>query len=171
MCERVLCGRSRGSVFQTGLPLWARNRGSKDPRLLRDRPTDGAALVCKNICGREGYAGCGGNDWPCGDINGARSSWSVFQTGLPLGQETEGLKTPAIERPSYGRGCIVGQKFMRAGRAKYCGSLVDYGCCKTMRKTVPLHVGKCRGGHLQLPAPLKTQIFKRVRRSRCAFRP
>ena len=23
------------------LALWARNRGSKDPRLLRDRPTDG----------------------------------------------------------------------------------------------------------------------------------
>ena len=61
--------------------------------------------------------------------------------------------------------------FMRAERASYCGSLVDYGCCKTMRKTVPLHVGKCRGGHLQLPMPLKTQIFKGVRRSRCAFRP
>ena len=98
MCERVLCGRSRGSVFQTGLPLWAINRGSKDPRLLRDRPTDGAALVCKNICGREGYAGCGGNDWPCGDINGARSSWSVFQTGLPLWASNRGSKDPRLLR-------------------------------------------------------------------------
>ena len=44
---------SCGSVFQTGLPLWARNRGSKDPRLLRDRPSDGAALVRKNLCGFE----------------------------------------------------------------------------------------------------------------------
>ena len=25
--------------------------GTKNPRLLRDRPTDGAASVCKNLCG------------------------------------------------------------------------------------------------------------------------
>ena len=35
----------------------------------------------------------------CGGSRG-----SVFQTGLSFGQEAEGLKTPAIERPSYGRG-------------------------------------------------------------------
>ena len=34
---------------------------------------------------------------------------SVFQTGLPYGQESGGLKTPAIQRPSFGRGCIGGQ--------------------------------------------------------------
>ena len=31
------------------LAFQARIRGSKDPRLLRDRPTDGAAMVCKNL--------------------------------------------------------------------------------------------------------------------------
>ena len=36
-----------------GSPLWARIRGSKDPRLFKDRPTDGAASVCENLCGFE----------------------------------------------------------------------------------------------------------------------
>lgn len=31
-----------GSVFQTGLPLGQGDRGSEDPRLLRERPADGA---------------------------------------------------------------------------------------------------------------------------------
>ena len=42
---------SRGSVFQTGLPLWTGYRGSEDPRLLRDRPTDGAAWTAKIYAG------------------------------------------------------------------------------------------------------------------------
>ena len=42
--------------------------GSKDPRLLRDRPTDGAALVSKIwACAGDGGGSCG----------------SVFQTGSP----------------------------------------------------------------------------------------
>ena len=46
----------------------------------------------------------------CGYWRGVcRLLGSVFQTGLPYGQESGGLKTPAIERPSYGRGCISGQ--------------------------------------------------------------
>ena len=36
----------------------------------------------------------------CGGSRG-----SVFQTGLPWGKDSGGLKTPAIKRPSYGRGC------------------------------------------------------------------
>ena len=34
------------------------------------------------------------------------SRGSVFQTGLPYRQETEGLKTTAIKEPFYGWGCI-----------------------------------------------------------------
>ena len=37
-------GGSRGSVFQTVLPFGHGIRGFKNPRLLRDRPTDGAAF-------------------------------------------------------------------------------------------------------------------------------
>ena len=38
-----------GSVFQIGLPWGARIWGFKNPRLLRDRPTDGAALARKSV--------------------------------------------------------------------------------------------------------------------------
>ena len=38
-----------GSVFQTGLPLWARNRGSKDPRLLGDSPADRKRSGCDAV--------------------------------------------------------------------------------------------------------------------------
>ena len=54
-----------GSVFQTGLPLWASNRESKDPRLLRDRPTDGLqgyAILCGLCAPTEGGYG--------GDVDG-----------------------------------------------------------------------------------------------------
>ena len=39
--------RSRGSVFQTDLPFRQESRGFKNPRLLRDRPSDGAAGTYK----------------------------------------------------------------------------------------------------------------------------
>ena len=52
--QRGIVRRSwRGMVTRVSLSDWlalqARIRGSKDPRLLRDRPSDGAALVCKNF--------------------------------------------------------------------------------------------------------------------------
>lgn len=45
---------------------------------------------------------------------GGGSRASVFQTGLPLGQKSEGVgKTPAIETLSYGRGGVFcEQNFM-----------------------------------------------------------
>ena len=42
---------SRGSVFQTGLPFRQESGGFENPRLLRDRPSDGAAWVAKIIAG------------------------------------------------------------------------------------------------------------------------
>ncbi len=64
----------------------ARIRGSKDPRLLRDRPTDGAASVCKNSCGFEKvlYADCGGSGWFCGGINACRSARVSLSDWLAL---------------------------------------------------------------------------------------
>ena len=50
-CGGIDGARSRGSVFQTGLPLWARIRGVENPRLLRDRPSDGLHLCAKNYAG------------------------------------------------------------------------------------------------------------------------
>ena len=49
------------------LAFQARIRGFENPRLLRDRPSDGAALVCKNLGGVGGFVvtvlqECGGND-------------------------------------------------------------------------------------------------------------
>ena len=48
----------RPRVTQVSLSDWlalqARIRGSKDPRLLRDRPSDGAALH-RNLCGVCGH--------------------------------------------------------------------------------------------------------------------
>ena len=110
---------SRGSVFQTGLPFWARIRGFKNPRLLRDRPTDGAARAAK-ICvgmGRIVYAGA-----------------------------------VAV------RGGLCG--FKSALYASYCGSSVDYGRSKIMRKTTPHRVVKRYGRSFTVAhALLKTPIF------------
>ena len=44
------------------LALQARIRGFENPRLLRDRPSDGAAMVCENLCGLRWRIG-----WPFGD--------------------------------------------------------------------------------------------------------
>ena len=57
--------------------------------------------------------------WPCGAQSCRRlasrgwrlplhagSRGLVFQTGSPFRARIRGLKTPAIERPSCGRGCI-----------------------------------------------------------------
>lgn len=46
---RIGSGRYRGSVFQTGLPLWARIRGVETPRLFKDCPTARAASLL-NAC-------------------------------------------------------------------------------------------------------------------------
>ena len=55
-------------------------------RLLRDRPSDGAALVCEKFGRARGITCAGhGGEWSRG---------SVFQTGLPYRQESGGLKTP-----------------------------------------------------------------------------
>ena len=95
---RVLCGswrrlRARGAVFQTGLPLWARIRGFENPRLLRDRPTDGAAWAARIY---EGLRGMG--DWPFVVLNtiegGYDHAGQSFRLACPCGQESEGLKTP-----------------------------------------------------------------------------
>ena len=48
---RYVHGGSHGSVFQTVLPYRAGIRRSKAPRLLRDRPSDGAAGV-RRLCER-----------------------------------------------------------------------------------------------------------------------
>ena len=47
---QVMAGVTRVSLSDW-LAFQARIRGSKDPRLLRDRPSDGAALVSKKLCG------------------------------------------------------------------------------------------------------------------------
>ena len=65
----------------------ARIRGSKDPRLLRDRPTDGAAMAAKNYAVILGEGALRG-------VLGGGSCGSVFQTVLPYRQESGGLKTP-----------------------------------------------------------------------------
>ena len=57
---------------------------------------------------------------------GARGS--VFQTGLPFRQESEGLNFPVIARPSFGRGCNWRRKYMRA----YRGAQVAAGAWATM---------------------------------------
>ena len=84
-----MCGGSRGSVFQTGLPLWARNRGFENPRLLRDRPTDGAARACNfmralRASGRRLWLGYGRfrGDWLCrakgyGACEGYACQWPI----------------------------------------------------------------------------------------------
>ena len=46
-----MCGESRGSVFQTGLPFRRESGGVENPRLLRDRPTGGAAVAVHNYVG------------------------------------------------------------------------------------------------------------------------
>ena len=60
----LLLKRVSGSVFQTGLPFRQESEGLKTPRLLRDRPTDGAARACnfmRALCanGRRLWRGCG----------------------------------------------------------------------------------------------------------------
>ena len=76
------------TVTRVSLSDWlafqARIRGSKDPRLLRDRPSDGAAMGCENHAGmgrivyaravavRAGLCGfklalCAGYCWGLGD--------------------------------------------------------------------------------------------------------
>ena len=41
-----------GSLFRTGLPWRARIwGGGESPRLLRDRPSDGATMAATNACG------------------------------------------------------------------------------------------------------------------------
>ena len=42
---------------------------------------------------------------------------------------------------------------------------------RIMREAIPLQIAKCRKVYIRLPAQLKAQMFERVRRSRCAFRP
>ena len=49
--ERRLWRRVTRVSLSDWLAFQARIRGSKDPRLLRDRPSDGAALVCENLGG------------------------------------------------------------------------------------------------------------------------
>ncbi len=63
---------SRGAVFQTGLPFGRESGGLKTPRLLRDRPTDGAARACNfmralRASGRRLWLGYGRfrGDWLC----------------------------------------------------------------------------------------------------------
>ena len=50
---RGIVRRLRRMVTRVSLSDWlalqARIRGFENPRLLRDRPSDGAALVCKNL--------------------------------------------------------------------------------------------------------------------------
>ena len=60
-----LCGSYNARrVTRVSLSDWlafqARIRGSKDPRLLRDRPSDGAAIGGENICGDGAYCICEG---------------------------------------------------------------------------------------------------------------
>ena len=76
------------------LALWARIRGFETPRLLRDRPTDGAARAAKIYAGGKGMQIAAGMIGPAEIFNGARSCGAVFQTVSPFRQETEGLKTP-----------------------------------------------------------------------------
>ena len=49
--------------------------------------------------------------------------------------------------------------------------MFDRGRSRIMRKATPLQVAQCRRDHIRLPAKLNAQMFERVRRSRCAFRP
>ena len=102
---------SCGSVFQTGLPLWARNRGSKDPRLLRDRPADGAAWARKNLCGGGLRIGSGEDDWHCRGYNGA---WA-------RGFEARGFENlgPLRDRP--------------ADRTALAAKIYAGGACKVLR--------------------------------------
>ena len=37
-------------ILSDWLALQARIRGFENPRLLRDRPSDGAAMVCEKLC-------------------------------------------------------------------------------------------------------------------------
>ena len=62
---------------------------------------------------------------------GARSCGSVFQTGLPFRQESGGLKPPAIERPSYGRGYIFCENTCWDGAYCMCG--FGGSACRFMR--------------------------------------
>ena len=88
------------------LAFQARIRGSKDPRLLRDRPSDGAASVRENLCGFYGRI-CAGS---CG-----------CRKGMECRLWRRAARVSQIERPSYGRGCT-------AARIYACGA------CKLLRE-------------------------------------
>ena len=90
---------SCGSVFQTGLPYRAGIQGSKAPRLLRDRPTDGAAFCAKIYACRLRW-----KLWFCCVRMYARLSGYVmsmvghtgqsFRLSCPIGLGSGGLKPP-----------------------------------------------------------------------------
>ncbi len=48
---QVMAGVTRVVSLSDWLAFQARIRGFENPRLLRDRPSDGAALVCENLGG------------------------------------------------------------------------------------------------------------------------
>ena len=108
-CAEGHAGQSFSLACAGGQGFW----GSEDPRLLRDRPTDGAAKTSEiYACVRRRcmrfYAGierrctqvAAGAMWHVGTdalpkqgVCGG-SCGSVFQTGLLWGKDSGGLKTP-----------------------------------------------------------------------------
>ena len=94
---------------------------------------------------------------------------------MEAGAKAGGLP-PAAKGSPRGRGGMGGENICGAvaGGAGLRGfkpawrQRVDDRCRSSiMRRTTPWRVAKCRSGYLELPTLLKTQIFKRVRRSRC----
>ncbi len=71
------------------------------------------------------------------------------------------VRSRPIEGRSADRAVWTAKNLCVWGRARYCGSLVDYGCCKTMRKTVPLHVAKRGGGHLQVARAIEDEDIEK----------
>ena len=87
------------------LAFQARIRGGENPRLLRDRPADGAALVCENACGGQGRRRCAGyggrwvvRGWHRKDVgvtvHAVGCQGQSFRLASPSGLESGSLKTP-----------------------------------------------------------------------------
>ena len=120
--------RSRGSVFQTGSPFRRGDRGFKNPRLLRDRPTDGAAWVASKVHARTWRIVCAGLAAVRAGLCGFNRRWvqvvaRMFDRAkvtrvslsdwLALRARIRGSKDPRLLRDRPTDGAASACKFMR----------------------------------------------------------
>ena len=99
-------------AFQAGI------RGFENPRLLRDRPADGAAWMARICEGMEGWVIC--RAWGSYSVDGGKGYEGLMAEGLPS----------AAKEPPRGQGGMAAKIHAGAWRIVCAGAVaVDAGSC------------------------------------------